>query len=149
MTRFITLSFLLLAWGFYEASGGTEFGGAAEAEAATVIDAPAVAPRVPQPRGEPMPVVIVTRASTDFDAPILTAVPAPAAAALAAPARDLRAVAGSRVNMRTGPGTQHGVLATLSRGARTEVLEEAEGWARVRAEDGRTGWMAARLLTGA
>ncbi len=147
MTRFIALSFLLLGWGFYEASGGTEFGGAAEAEAAPAVASEAAVLPAPYPQDEPMPVEIVTRASTAFDAPILASIPAPATPALDAPAPDLRAVAGTRVNMRAGPGTQHGVLATLERGTRTQVLEEADGWVRVRAADGRVGWMAARLLT--
>lgn len=62
---------------------------------------------------------------------------------------DLRAVAGSRVNMRSGPGTDYGVLDTLPRGTETEVLEvDATGWARIRViGSGQIGWMAERLLT--
>lgn len=64
------------------------------------------------------------------------------------PERDLRKVAGSRVNMRMGPGTQFDVLAKLVRGDEVEVLRVSDdGWARLRGPDGRVGWMAARLLT--
>ena len=64
----------------------------------------------------------------------------------AAPAAEQRTVAGSRVNMRAGPGTDHGVVAVLSRGETTEILALEGGWARVRAGDGREGWMALSLL---
>ncbi|RYG92531.1 SH3 domain-containing protein [Loktanella sp. IMCC34160] len=60
---------------------------------------------------------------------------------------DLRAVSGSRVNMRSGPGTSYGVIVTLTRGTEAEVLETLNGWARIRTvEDGKVGWMAERLL---
>ena len=61
---------------------------------------------------------------------------------------DLRAVAGTRVNMRTGPGTDFSVLATLPRGTEAEVLEvDVTGWARIRIiGSGQIGWMAERLL---
>lgn len=71
---------------------------------------------------------------------LLTATPLPSA--------DLRVVAGSRVNMRAGPGTDFDVLETLDQGTRTEVLEvDASGWARIRVvESGLEGWIAERLL---
>ena len=61
---------------------------------------------------------------------------------------DMREVAGSRVNMRSGPGTNYGVLATLSRGELAEVLEvDVTGWARIRViGSDQIGWMAERLL---
>ena len=66
-----------------------------------------------------------------------------------APLLDLRAVAGSRVNMRSGPGTSFDVLDTLPQGTEAEVIEvNADGWARIRVlESGAEGWMAERLLT--
>lgn len=62
---------------------------------------------------------------------------------------DAREVRGSRVNMRAGPGTAYGVLATLTRGTKVEVLREpGNGWAKLRVMDsGQIGWMSARLLT--
>lgn len=62
---------------------------------------------------------------------------------------DLREVAGSRVNMRSGPGTNFGVITTLSQGTEAEILEvDASGWARLRViGSGQVGWMAERLLT--
>lgn len=66
---------------------------------------------------------------------------------------DLRQVAGSRVNMRAGPGTDYGVLVTLTGGTTAEVIEESydtsgDAWVLVRVRDtGQEGWMAARLMT--
>ena len=62
---------------------------------------------------------------------------------------DLRVVAGRRVNMRAGPGTNFGVLDTLPGGTDAEVIEiNADGWAKIRILDtGQIGWMAERLLT--
>lgn len=74
---------------------------------------------------------------------------APEPAPVAAPIPlDLRAVAGSRVNMREGPGTGFGVIDTLPGGTEAEVIEvNADGWARIRIiGTNQTGWMAERLL---
>lgn len=62
---------------------------------------------------------------------------------------DIRRVAGSRVNMRSGPGTNFGVVVTLSQGADVEVFEvNSDGWARLRnVATGQEGWMAERLLS--
>ena len=62
---------------------------------------------------------------------------------------DIREVAGSRVNMRTGPGTSFDVITTLDGGTALEVLSVNEnGWANVATVDRRVeGWMAERLLT--
>ncbi len=65
------------------------------------------------------------------------------------PQLDIRQVAGSRVNMRMGPGTGFDVITTLESGTKLEVLEvNADGWANVSTVDrGLEGWMAERLLT--
>ncbi len=62
---------------------------------------------------------------------------------------DIRVVTGSRVNVRGGPGTDYGVVATLVEGDRVEVLDDVgTGWVRLRTADGGTiGWMADFLLT--
>ncbi|QQA42291.1 SH3 domain-containing protein [Pelagovum pacificum] len=58
-------------------------------------------------------------------------------------------VAGSRVNMRMGPGTDYSVVTTLNQGTEAEVIESRNGWARLQVLDsGQTGWMAERLLDG-
>jgi len=62
---------------------------------------------------------------------------------------DIREVAGSRVNMRNGPGTGFGVLTSLPRGTEVEVIgNDGTGWVKLRTLEDRTvGWMAERLLT--
>jgi hypothetical protein len=62
---------------------------------------------------------------------------------------DLRQVAGTSVNLRSGPGTQFGRLTSLSRGTEVIVLpDRVGGWVKVRlAESGDVGWMTDRLLT--
>ena len=74
--------------------------------------------------------------------------PAAATPVVSASATNLRAVGGNRVNMRAGPGTDYGVLTTLSRGDRVIVLDDpGQGWVKLRVQDGgRVGWMAASLL---
>lgn len=147
MDKFIIGTFLLLGFGFYQLSGGADFQPeqSPAAERVAVEVAPEAIPfNAPQ----------VTRAAA-FETPIET--PAEEAviieASMEVPAVeelpvDLRAVSGNRVNMRTGPGTNYGVLDKLVRGTQAEVIEvTAEGWARIRVvETGQVGWMSASLL---
>lgn len=141
MNKFIIASFMILGFGFYELSGGSDFVPEARpvVEIATAETAP-IAVSFSEP--------LVTRAAV-----IETPTAAEEAADLApaevtAVALDMRAVSGNRVNMRTGPGTDYGVLDTLTRGTQAEVIEiDGSGWARVRVTDtNQVGWMAARLL---
>ncbi len=62
---------------------------------------------------------------------------------------DFRRVDGSRVNMRSGPSTNNGVIATLARNTEVEVLEvPGNGWVQLQVlSTGQIGWMAERLLT--
>lgn len=85
--------------------------------------------------------------SNDQRAPLRTrATPAPQAAESPG---DIRSVTGSAVNVRSGPGTNYGVVNQLGLGDEVEVLEESgTGWVRLRPLNGSpTGWMAAFLLT--
>lgn len=136
---------------------------AAEPAAEPVVE-PVVAAVVPTPTeaiaqegAEPVALSslsdALTQTNTDEETPVtisLTAEPAAVPVVVTADPDpvDLRRVAGSRVNMRSGPGTDYGVLATLSRGEQAEVLEvDATGWARIRViGSGQIGWMAERLL---
>lgn len=98
----------------------------------------------------PAPTTEVAEAEADATTLVFQSLAQPlidvSAPALAAET-DLRAVSGSRVNMRSGPGTSYGVIVTLTRGTEAEVLETLNGWARIRTvEDGKVGWMAERLL---
>ena len=68
-----------------------------------------------------------------------------------AQSRDIREMAGSKVNMRSGPGTNYGRVGQLTRGTEVIVLRDAgNGWIKLKVlETGRIGWMADRLLTAA
>lgn len=74
---------------------------------------------------------------------------ASSAAVLERPDRaDIRRVAGTRVNMRAGPGTEFRVLSALTQGTQIAVLEEpGHGWIMFEVLDtGETGWMADWLV---
>lgn len=62
---------------------------------------------------------------------------------------DIRAVTGSLVNMRSGPGTGYDVVGQLSQDTQVEVLgDSGTGWVELRPVDGGpTGWMADFLLS--
>lgn len=79
--------------------------------------------------------------------PVSTPTAEPATAAQE-PVADIRAVSGSRVNMRSGPGTENEVVDMLLLGDRVEVLEQSgTGWLLLRAmDDGTIGWMSAALV---
>ncbi|MCO4847970.1 MAG: SH3 domain-containing protein [Yoonia sp.] len=151
MGKFIIGTFLLLGFGFYELSGGADFEPDVRPIAPTVIATTSLAI-------VPFDAPVVTRAALETaplvaieDAEVITALleVAPSAAESPVAVVDVRQIAGKRVNMRSGPGTNYGVLDTLTRGMQTEVLEvNANGWARVLiTTTGQIGWMAERLLT--
>jgi hypothetical protein len=72
------------------------------------------------------------------------------AAAALQEAADVRAVAGSHVNLRQGPGTSFGVVDQLGQGETVEVIGQERSWLKLRvAETGRIGWMADFLVTAA
>ena len=138
---FLTASFLFLGLAFYELSGGADF----EAEV--------------RPERSREAIIDVTRDSADLpdgfaSSTVLVSFDQTEVAEIAEPTPvpevifDVKTVAGSGVNMRTGPGTSYGISARLDRGTEVEVLETlSNGWAHLRViETGRVGWMAARFL---
>ncbi|AGL01613.1 SH3 domain-containing protein [Desulfoscipio gibsoniae] len=50
------------------------------------------------------------------------------------------------VNLRGGPGTQHNIVAQVSRGARLGVLERTGDWYKVSLEGGVIGWVAGWMV---
>ncbi len=68
---------------------------------------------------------------------VLAAVVGPAATAAASGAYPIGAV-----NVRSGPGTQYGVVAVLREGERASVLSHEGQWLKVRTPSGATGFMA-------
>lgn len=168
MRLFLLAAFVLLAALFWVASGGGAFDPPERAAEAPREAAPA-APALPEPApltqvaaepdaGAVRPDEIAAFDRAVADAETAPLAPAPDAAAVPDdPASDpieealgealgLRTVAGSRVNLRGGPGTEFDVVGQLDEGARAEVLQDAGGWAEVRTADGATGWMASRFL---
>ncbi len=68
-----------------------------------------------------------------------------------APYRDVRYVTGTRVNVRSGPGTGYSVVAKMFEGDEVEVIDmDGAGWIKIRmSETNRVGWMADWLVTAA
>ncbi|WP_299146883.1 SH3 domain-containing protein [uncultured Tateyamaria sp.] len=62
---------------------------------------------------------------------------------------ELRAVTGTRVNVRGGPGTDFSVVNSLVRGDEVEILQDpGNGWVQLRpVNGGQIGWMADFLLS--
>jgi hypothetical protein len=175
VNRFIVLSFLVMAWGYYELSGGADF--VPETRPVIVADTEDAAP-APEDT-TPDVVEVVTRADTEsLDAIDAIAVieevatptpdtividPETVASAIPEPAEvpvsvedalrdivgtDMREVTGDLVNMRDGPGTDFGVIDKLARGSLVNVIETGiDGWVRVEVETtGQTGWMSDQFL---
>lgn len=158
MSKFIVGTFLILGWAFYEMSGGADFvpeERAVVAEAQTEQPAASVVARAETTDLTDIgPVEPETAEVIEASAVIETAEPAAIEDAveqvvLIEQVQDIRAIAGSWVNMRSGPGTDFSVLTTLPEGTEAEVLEiDPEGWARIRiVSTQQTGWMAERLLS--
>ncbi|TPB27153.1 hypothetical protein DIJ63_39030, partial [Burkholderia pseudomallei] len=40
------------------------------------------------------------------------------------------------LNVRTGPGTSYDKIGTLSKGSKVEVVEESDGWSKIKFNDG-------------
>lgn len=50
------------------------------------------------------------------------------------------------LNMRKGPGTQHGIVTVLSAGASLEVMKRQQDWVQVRTAKGDMGWVLSTYL---
>ena len=162
MPKFMIFTCLMLFWAFYEMSGGADFKplerqitSAAPWEtnrpANRIVEAPAVQPADIQVTQHQSPAykVMLAHQTNAFEPPAIVNARAEEVLEAAGVANvDLRLVLGNRVNMREGPGTNHLVLATVSRGTQAEVIAiNGDGWAQIRlVESGARGWMAVRLL---
>lgn len=51
------------------------------------------------------------------------------------------------VTLRTGPGTDHRVIAMVSSGEKIEIVEPGTNWSEVRLEGGKVGYMLNRFIT--
>lgn len=201
MWRFVLVSFVFMAWAFYEMSGGADYRPSANSiQMRAQLDTQRPKPRplrvnvielaqdgAPRPetratrtvtslhdlgltrgkrvevtlasagaqaRIEPQPAV-ATPVTDSIELPTVTVatqdpakIAEPETTALVT-AVDIRRIAGQAVNLRTGPGTAFGRIASLVQGTKVIVLRDpGNGWIKLRvAETGRIGWMADRLLT--
>lgn len=175
MKAYVWVTFALLGWAYYEMSGGRDFEPGSngisvfaeieqtplDAESVSrlsLVDMTSVGPvegtGAPSDRSEVEAAVLAAIRSTETagrtESPVSMIVPADEteASAETPPPVDLRAVNGSSVNLRTGPGQEHPVLATLARGTTVQVLEDpGDGWVRLQVvPQGRIGWIADFLL---
>jgi len=171
MKTYVWVTFAFMGWAYYEMSGGAGFVPeeqpilVAEADVApapdvvtrgdtTTLLTVSTSNRTEQPGAVIVPAsapVAAAAPQIEVEEPVITPVVAPAITPAFEPKLDIREVAGSRVNMRMGPGTDFEVITTLNGGAALEVLSvNADGWANVMTVDrGIEGWMAERLLTDA
>lgn len=57
-------------------------------------------------------------------------------------------VTGNVVNMRAGPSTKNPVLSKLNMGSAADLLDSLDnGWAKIRDENGKIGYMSAKFLS--
>lgn len=65
------------------------------------------------------------------------------------PETEIRYVTAERVNLRAGPGTGNAVVGQISLGAEAVVLDDKNGWFRIRTADGGpSGWIFGEFLAG-
>jgi len=163
MFRFIFLTFAVLAWGFFELSGGTDFEPPKpDLDARKVLATYDIQERT-LPPVDPDSMPDVARRDTAEALVTLASVPtttrtaaSPATEPKVTPeptsvrpvALDVRVVTGSRVNIRSGPGTDFTVLGQLVRDDKAIVINDpGSGWVQIRTDASeQVGWMAARLL---
>lgn len=171
MTRLILITFACLGWAWFELSGGMDFVPGetgvrvlatyeppAQTETRSLVaradtsaaDLSSVAPAKIETasavHNRPALTTDTEKAVTLTVAGLSEAEPR---AFEVAAAVDYRAVSGSRVNLRGGPGTSFDVITQLRRGNEVEVLvDDGDGWVKLRALDGNhVGWMSDSFLT--
>lgn len=53
-----------------------------------------------------------------------------------------------KCNIRQGPGTENKIAFTAERGVLFKVLEEKDGWLKIKHNDGDVGWISAKIVFG-
>ena len=153
MTKFLTVTSLMLFWAFYEMSGGSDFEPAKDVETDVVASAepftfeetyrPFNSPVILNAQGETR----LSKSEADAEATLMqasftdagsletgltgeaavirTVAPIGNAAEAAAPQQraDIRIIAGDWVNMRQGPTTDASVVGTYPQGTEAEILQ--------------------------
>lgn len=62
-------------------------------------------------------------------------------------AEDIYVSGVTKITMRTGPGTEHKIVAMLTSGTKLEILEYQKDWSNVRTDTDKRGWVLSRFLT--
>jgi SH3 domain protein len=62
-------------------------------------------------------------------------------------AEDIYVTGVTKITMRTGPGTEHKIVAMLKSGTKLEIVEYQNDWTQVRTDQGKIGWVLSRFLT--
>ncbi|MCB2181906.1 MAG: SH3 domain-containing protein [Desulfobulbaceae bacterium] len=52
------------------------------------------------------------------------------------------------INIRSGPGTKYRIIAQAKYGVVFRTIKQVKGWAKVRHQNGTTGWVSRKLLWG-
>ncbi|MBC9073708.1 SH3 domain-containing protein [Thauera sp. CAU 1555] len=114
-------------------------------------DTPAVEPPAPPARVENLAAAASTlppaSAQPAAEPAAPQEAPPPAAEAPAPAPQSVEVLPGKRVNLRSGPGTEHPVLHVLSARSTLQLLGESRGYLQVRTVDGTTGWISAEFTT--
>lgn len=97
-----------------------------------------VAKSQPEPIDEPEPAAEEPAAEPE---PAPEPKPKPEPKPETAAASDSRTVAGSGVNVRSGPGKSNGRVFGLAGGEKVTVGENRRGWLKITDDQGRTGWV--------
>jgi hypothetical protein len=124
---------------FAEAPAETAASVKAEAERKLAEAAKSAPKSEPEPIAEPEPEPVKEQAAVEPEAKPEPE-PAPAKQEAAA-SGDTRTVAGSGVNVRSGPGKSNGRVFGLAGGEKVTVSENRRGWLKITDDQGRTGWV--------
>ena len=73
--------------------------------------------------------------------------PAEGPAYVSFPSGKVLSIKGSRVNIRSGPGTTYSILTTLTKGQQVKALGKQGEWYQVQLPDGKVGWVYATLVS--
>ena len=56
-------------------------------------------------------------------------------------------VTASALNVRSGPSTSNGVIGTVYKGNTVEILENSNGWSKIKTSSGQVGWASSQYLS--
>jgi uncharacterized protein YgiM (DUF1202 family) len=99
-----------------------------------------IKPSQPVPAAPSSKSIEVIKPAPSSPPPAVSPPPKPPVSKPAPPLRVTQVVWAS-VNLREGPGTNYKVIGNVKKGTTLTVLEEKEGWLRIRLKDGKEAWI--------